>query len=460
MAVDRSALPRPGPSVRFTFPEIRRRRLANGLNAWTAEHRDVPLVSVLVMVRAGAAFDPADRAGLAALTGDLLDEGCGSLDAMALHESIGRLGAQLDTEVGADATLIGMTTLARSAAPSLELLAEMVIEPRFDERDFDRVRDLRLNRLLQLREMPPAVAERVFVKLLYGEHPYGHLPIGSESSLRAMQAGEAAAFHRQMYDPKRVTVIAVGDGSHEQLAALVEKTFGRWQSHGDEGTYADPAAQPVPVRDPALASKLHVISRTGAPQSELRLGHVAVARTSPDYHALVTLNLVLGGQFVSRINTNLRERKGYTYGARTSFDFRRGPGPFVLHASVQSEATVDAVREALRELRDIRRDRPVTPAELELGRAALTRGYPRNFETAEQIGRAVAQLALYDLPEDYFTEFVPKMMQLTPDDLTRAAEAHLDPDRLLAVIVGDPEKIGTTLPELGLGEPVDVAVIP
>jgi zinc protease len=308
--------------------------------------------------------------------------------------------------------------------------------------------------------MPPAVAERVFVKLLYGEHPYGHLPIGSESSLRALQAGEAAAFHRQMYDPKRVTVIAVGDGSHEQLAALVEKTFGRWQSHGDEGTYADPAAQPVPVRDPALASKLHVISRTGAPQSELRLGHVAVARTSPDYHALVTLNLVLGGQFVSRINTNLRERKGYTYGARTSFDFRRGPGPFVLHASVQSEATVDAVREALRELRDIRRERPVTPAELELGRAALTRGYPRNFETAEQIGRAVAQLALYDLPEDYFTEFVPKMMQLTPDDLTRAAEAHLDPDRLLAVIVGDPEKIGNTLPELGLGEPVDVAVIP
>ncbi|HET7216492.1 MAG TPA: pitrilysin family protein [Vicinamibacterales bacterium] len=454
MPADRASLPRLGPEPHFTFPEIRRGRLANGIDVWTAEHHDVPLVSALVLVRAGASFDPAVRPGLAAITGDLLDEGCGDLDALALHDRLGRLGAQLETEVGADATLVGLTTLERFAAPSLALLAEMITAPRLDERDFERVRDLRVNRLLQLREMPPAVAERVFARLLFGNHPYGHLPIGTEESLRAMDAGEPRTFHREMYDPSRVTIIAVGDASHDALLSLVDGAFGAWKGSATAHSYPDPAALPVPALDSTNGNRLYVVGRAQAPQSELRIGHVAVSRTSPDYHALVTMNLVLGGQFVSRINSNLRERKGYTYGARTSFDFRRGPGPFVLYASVQSEATADAVSEAMNELRAIRHDRPVTPEELELGRAALTRGYPRNFETAEQIGRALAQLALYGLPDDYFTEFVPKVMLLTTDDLTRAAAQHINPDRLLAVIVGDPEKIGGGLTEIGLGEPV------
>jgi len=456
MAVDRSRLPRPGADPPFAFPEIRRRRLSNGLDVWTAEHREVPLASVLVLIRAGAAFDPANRPGLAAVTGDLLDEGCGDLDALALHEKLGRLGAQLDTEVGADATLLGLTTLERFLPPTLAVLADMITIPRLDERDFERVRDLRLNRLLQMREMPPAVAERVFAHLLYDAHPYGHLPIGTEESLRAMSAGEANMFHRQLYDPSRVTVIAVGDASHTRLADLIESAFGNWQPAADDRSYSDPAARPVPVR---ASHKVVIVPRSGAPQSELRIGHVAVARSTPDYHALVTVNLVLGGQFVSRINLNLRERQGYTYGARTSFDFRRGPGPFVLHASVQSEATAEAICEALSELRAIRGERPVTEEELELGRATLTRGYPRSFETAEQVGRAIAHLALYDLPHDYFTQFVPKVMSLTPEDLTRAAATHIDPSRLLTVIVGDRDKIGS-LSAIGLGELVEVASNP
>ena len=451
MSVDRSRLPLSGPEPAFAFPEIRRRRLSNGLDAWTAVHGEVPLMSVLVLVRAGASFDPAGRPGLAAITGDLLDEGCGDLDALALHEALGRLGAQLDTEVGADATLVGLTTLERFAAPSLTLLAEMIVRPRLDAADFDRVRDLRLNRLLQMREMPPAVAERVFTERLYGAHPYGHLPIGSEASLRAMSVGEARGFHQQMYDPSRVTVIAVGNGSHDGLADAIEAAFGSWQAANSGQGPADPAALPTP---PGRAELL-IAPRVGAPQSELRIGHVALARNTTDYHALIALNLVLGGQFVSRINSNLRERKGYTYGARTSFDFRRGRGPFALHASVQSDATADAVREALIELRAIRGDRPVTSEELELGRAPLTRGYPRGFETADQIGRAIAQIALYDLPDDYFTTFVPKVLALTPEDLTRAAATHIDPSRFLAVIVGDRDKMGA-MDDLGLGEAIGV----
>ena len=448
MPVDRSRLPRLGAEPPFTFPEIRRRRLPNGIDAWTASHTEVPLVSALVLVRGGAAYDPPDRPGLAAITGDLLDDGCGDLDGLELHEALGRLGAQLDTEVGADASLIGLTTLARSAERAFALLADMAIRPRFAATDFERVRDLRLNRLLQLKEMPPAVAERVFARLLYGSHPYGHLPIGGEASLRAMTLDEIVQFHRRMYRPERVTVIAVGHGSHDDLAGLIENAFGGWPSAGGEAL-GDPAV--APVQPEAVNGRLYVVPRAGAQQSELRIGHVGVPRSSPDYHALVTLNLVLGGQFVSRINSNLRERKGYTYGARTSFDFRRGPGPFGLHASVQSEATADAIREALNELQAIRDSRPVTAEELELGRATLTRGYPRNFETAEQIGRAIAQLALYDLPLDYFSAFVPRILALTPDDLTRAAATHIDPSRLTTVIVGDTAAIGDTLADLGLG---------
>ncbi len=451
MSVDRSRLPRSGPEPAFSFPEIRRRRLSNGLDAWTAIHSEVPLMSVLVLVRAGASFDPADRPGLAAITGDLLDEGCGDLDALALHEALGRLGAQLDTEVGADATIVGLTTLERSAAPSLRLLADMIVRPRLDAADFERVRDLRLNRLLQMREMPPAVAERVFTERLYGSHPYGHLPIGSEASLGAMGAGEARVFHQQMYDPSRVTVIAVGNGTHDGLADAIDVAFGGWRVETSGRNHADPAALPIPPG----SAELLIAQRVGAPQSELRIGHVGVTRNSTDYHALVALNLVLGGQFVSRINTNLRERKGYTYGARTSFDFRRGRGPFALHASVQSDATADAVREALFELGAIRGERPVTSEELELGRAPLTRGYPRGFETADQIGRAIAQIALYDLPDDYFTTFVPKVLALTPEDLTRAAATHIDPSRFLTVIVGDRDKMGA-MDDLGLGEPTGV----
>jgi zinc protease len=460
MAIDRTRLPAPGPEPHFSFPEIRRRTLSNGVEVWTAEQHDVPLISGLVLLRAGAAYDPPERPGLAAITGDLLDEGCGDLDALELHDTIGRLGAQLETEVGADATLVGLTTLARSAAPSLALLASMVQTPRLEQDDFVRVRDLRVHRLLQLREMPPAIAERVFSHLLYGDHPYGHLPIGTEASLRAMDAGEPRTFHRQMYDPSRATVIAVGDASHDDLFSLVEDAFASWRPNAAPHSYPDPAALPVPRLDPTDGNRLYVVPRPGAAQSELRMGHVAVARSSPDYHALITLNLVLGGQFVSRVNTNLRERKGYTYGARTSFDFRRGPGPFVLNASVQSEATADAVREAMREIEEIRDGRPVTGEELELGRAALTRGYPRNFETADQIARGIAQLALYGLPDDYFTNFVPTVLELTPADLTRAARAHLRPDMTLTVVVGDPEKIGPTLADVGLGAPVPLAPNP
>lgn len=454
MTVDRSGLPRLGPERPFHFPEVRRRVLPNGVRVWTVEHHQVPLVAVLALLPVGASADPPDRPGLAAITGDMLDEGCGDRSALELHDVLGRMGAQLELDVGYDATVIGLATLARALDGGLEIVRDMLARPRFEQREFDRVRELRLNRLLQLKDLPPAVADRAFAQLLYKNHPYGHLPIGSEGSLRALTVRDIAAFHQRVTAPSRTTVILVGDGTHDALFGAAARAFETW-TVDSPGAIADPASFVAPPPPPSPVALVH---RAGAAQSELRVGHVAQPRRTPDYHALLVLNMVLGGQFVSRVNLNLRERKGYTYGARTAFEFRRAPGPFVMQASVQAEATADALHEAIAELRAIRGERPITGDELELGRASLTRGYPRNFETADQIARAAAQMALYDLPEDYYTTFVRTVLALTADQVTAAAEKYIDPSRLLSVVVGDRDKIGAGVRALDLGEVVDVSV--
>ena len=198
MPVDRTRLPEPGPPLSCNFPEVRRRTLANGLRVCTIEHHEVPLVTCFVLMPIGSSQDPGHQPGLAAITGDLLDEGSGDLDALAVHEALGRIGAHLDTEIGADATLLELTTLEQYAPRALELLASMVWNPRLDPRDFDRVRELRLSRLVQLRDLPPAVADRVFTQLLYPEHPYGHLPIGTEEALRALTIADVTTFPSAM----------------------------------------------------------------------------------------------------------------------------------------------------------------------------------------------------------------------------------------------------------------------
>ena len=236
---------------------------------------------------------------------------------------------------------------------------------------------------------------------------------------------------------------------HAAMVRIAGEAFADWTGPGD-GEPVDGGALP-------RSARINVVPRPRAPQSELRIGQVSVARDTPDYHPLVVANTILGGQFVSRINLNLREDKGLTYGARTAFEFRRRSGPFVLQVSVQTSGTAKAIDESLGEIAGIRGSRPVSAGELELGIAALTRGYARSFETGEQIGRAALQLALYDLPDDYFEQFVPRIEQVTADDVSRVMSRHLDPSRLVTLVVGDLDAIGPDLSALGLGDP---AVLP
>jgi zinc protease len=434
------------------FPEVKKRRLPNGMAAWTVEHPSVPVVTFVLLVGVGSAVDPPGRSGLASLTGDMLDEGAGARTALEVNDALARIGAGFDTEVGPDATFLTLTTLARFRDRGLGLLSDLVVRPRFEPHEFERVRHLRANRLRQLRDLPPAVADRAFAVMLYGDHPYGHLAIGTEQALEEITLDEVRTFHQRAYRPSNATLIAVGDATHDELLASVEDAFGGWtDAAAADREFA--ASLPRALDPPTVESpRLAVVDRPGAAQSELRIGHVAAPRSTPDYHALVLLNMALGGQFVSRINMNLREDKGYTYGARTSFDFRRGPGPFLLQVSVQTAVTADAIRESLAELRAVGEDRPITERELDVARAALTRGYPRNFETAEQIARSCAQLALYGLPDDYFERFVPTVLGLGVGDIRRVAARWLDAARLSTLIVGDRDAFGPALGSLGLGE--------
>jgi predicted Zn-dependent peptidase len=446
MIIDRTRLPIPGPPRPFHFPAIEKSTLANGLSVWTVPRTEVPLIALTLLIKRGASDDPPGKEGLAALTLDMLDEGSGERSAIEMHEALARLGAQLDTDVGSDAAAVSLTILARHTAPSLALMADIVARPALREADFARVRQLRLHRLTQLRDIPSAVADRALVKLLYGEHPYGHTPIGTEHALAGMSPDDVRAFHRRVIHPSSTTLIAVGDCEHADIHRFAADAFGSWTGQGPNdaaSSWTLPRAAPI-----------NVIPRAAAPQSELRIGHVAVARSTPDYHALVVANMVLGGQFVSRINLNLREHKGFTYGARTAFDFRRQPGPFMLQVSVQTSATAEAIRESIAEIDSIRERRPVTADELALAVAALTRGYARNFETGEHIARAIAQLVLYDLPDNYFAEFVPRVTGVTIEEITEAVTRHVDPSRLTTVVVGDLDVIGADLGRLGSGEPV------
>jgi predicted Zn-dependent peptidase len=262
---------------------------------------------------------------------------------------------------------------------------------------------------------------------------------------------DVRGFHRQVIRPAAATLVAVGDCEHATIDTIASDAFSGWDGASRE---KDSGATLEPDAGDTVSSRLYVVPRPGAPQSELRIGHVAVARNTPDYHALVAANMVLGGQFVSRINLNLREDKGFTYGARTTFDCRRMPGPFLLQVSVHTASTSQAIEESLSEIDAIRGPRPVTEDELALGIAALTRGYARSFETAEQIARAVTQLALYELPDSYFAEFVPRLEGITIAEVTRVAAKYLDPSRLTTLVVGDLDAIGSDLRHLGLGDPV------
>jgi len=453
--VDRSAAPPLGPVPSFTFPGIERHVLPNGLKVRTVEHTSAPVLTLVMQVEGGSGADPAPQEGLASLVADLVDEGTGSLSAIEVSDALARIGGDYDVDTGPDAISFSLTTLARFADRGADLLAGLLTRPSLRESDFTRIRQLRIDRLRQIKDIASAVAERAFLRLLYGRHPYGHAPLGNEDALRALTLDDATAFHAEMFRPSQSTIVLVGGMRHAELLAVAERAFGGWTEPASRPTVRTPASS-IPA-EPTVR-RIALVHREAAAQSELRIGHLAAGRRTPDYAPLLMMNAILGGQFTSRVNLKLREEKAYTYGARTSFDWKRGLAPFALSTSVHTASTAAAIADAAAEIEGIRGSRPVTEGELVHAKAALTRGYPAGFETAAQVARAVSQLALYDLPDTYFSDFVPTVSAVTADDVTRVAAQYLDPGRLTALVVGDAQVVADSLRTLSFGDPLELPV--
>jgi zinc protease len=440
--------PLPSPPRAYHFPAFERRTLANGLRLVVAPVPKLPVVTVLALVDAGAVCDPAGQEGVALLTARLLGEGTAALGADEVAVRFEALGTSFDASAGWDTAVGSMTVLTGKLEPALALMGEVVLAPAFAAREVERLKAERVAEILQGRAEPRGLADEMFERLLYApESRFARPDGGSESTVAALTPEAVRDFYTARYRPGATTLILAGDVTADEAERLVERVFGRWA--GSAPGRVEAAATPA-----RTARAVHVIAKEDAPQSELRIGHVGLPRTHPDFFPVTVMNAVLGGLFSSRINLNLREEHAYTYGAHSGFDWRRAAGPFVVDAAVKSDVTEAAAREVLKEI-DRMRAEEISESELSLATSYLDGVFPIRYETTAAIASALASLVAYELPDDYFDAYRMRVRAVTAADVRRAAEAHLHPDRLQLLAVGDPAAVEAPLRALDFG-PVTV----
>jgi predicted Zn-dependent peptidase len=435
--------PELGPAPSLTLPTPERRTLPNGLEVLYVHHGNLPLVHATLVTPGGTTADPAESPGLASFVAAMLDEGAGGRDALELSGALDLLGAQLQANAGTDAAFVDLEVLRERLPEALRLMADVAARPDFPETELRRLREERITALTSARDEPRIIAGNAFSELVFGEdHPYGRLP--SVEATRAMDRSALARFHQRYYRPEGSTLILVGDVDATELQDEVQRAFGTWS-----GEAAAPPAVPAP--QPTAATRVYLIDKPGAAQSEIRVGHPGVSRTSPDYFPLVVLNTILGGSFTSRLNMNLRETHGFAYGASSGFSMRRGAGPFTAASAVFTAKTDSAVVEFFRELRRIR-DEPVSADELERARNYVALGLPRRFETVGGVAAQLAELEVYGQGLDFYNSYIPRVMAVSAADLQRVAREYLHPDNAVVVVVGDASQVEAALRALPIGE--------
>lgn len=436
--------PSPLPPRPYQFPRFERQRLANGMQVVVAPVRKLPIVTVVALVDAGAVCDQPGREGIAALTGSLLLEGTQTISGADLTDRFEGLGASVEASADWDGAAVTLTALREHLGPAVALLGDVLLKPAFPLREVERLKAERLANLLQLRAEPRGLADELFTRFLYArDSRYSFPEGGSEESVAAVSRPDVEAFYHARYRPGCVTLIITGDIGADEALNMANQTFAGWAGDVPDSIEVSFA--------PARAQRaLHIISKPDAPQSELRLGCVWLPRRHPDYHASVVMNAVLGGLFSSRINLNLREKHGYTYGAFSHLDWRRQAGPFVVSTAVQSEVTAPAAREAITEIEQIRAER-ITDDELSLATSYLGGVFPIRYETTDAIAGALATVVRYGLPDDFYDTYRDQVRAVSADDVLRVARAHLDPGSLQMLVVGDLDRVQQPLEALGFG---------
>ncbi len=439
--LDRSLPPPPGALRPFAFPAFERYRLAGGLEVFLGPRPGSRLACLELLIDAGAEHDPADGPGLAALTAAMLDEGSTQRSGPEIADAIELLGGSLGTSADWNGAQASVALLAEHLETGSTLLDEVARRPAFPVREVDRLRHQTLAELLRRRDQPASVADEVLSRVLYDGTVYQHPLIGTEEAVRRFRPEELAAFHQARAASRRAALVAVGDFTLATGAETIERLFGDWPA-------ATTTPAPLVSPPPRAGVSVHIVDRPGAAQTEIRLGHASVPRRHPDRPALAVMNSILGGKFTSRINLNLRERHGYTYGASSRFVDRRGPGPFVIGAAVATESTAAALRETLGELGRIR-DALVEPQELADAISYLVGVFPYTLQTDQDFALRLAELAVYDLPSTYYEDHLRAIARVDRDAVRRVAREHLEVEKLAIVAVGPAAELRPQLAELG-----------
>ena len=430
---DRSKPPELGPPPRVALPPIVTRELPNGLKLLIVEQHELPLADFVLLVGSGSTTDPAGKTGAANLTSAMLREGTATRKSLEIADQIAFLGINLSPSSSWESSTLSLHTPTAQVDSALALFADVALHPSFPANEFERIRKSRLTDLIRLKDQGPAIANLAFPAIIYGSgHPYGAATLGTEASVKSLSIADLQNYYQANFKPNNSTLIIVGDVNPSQIEQKINAVFGGWQ-RGDVAplNYADPPK--------AGTTTIYLIDKPGAAQSSFRIGSVGVPRSTKDYFALLVMNTILGGSFTSRLNQNLRETRGYTYGAGSRFDMRRAAGPFSASAEIVAAKTDSALLEFMKELNGIRQAVPAN--ELSRAKRFLQLQLPGNFETTQDIAFQMVPVALYGLPLDYYNNYVQNIEAVTQADVARVAQQYINPGSLAVVIVGDRKSI-------------------
>jgi predicted Zn-dependent peptidase len=439
-----AAAPRP-----YDFPDFERSTLPNGLQVIACHLPGRPLLAAQLVLRGdsggGATGEPADLGGVTVLTARAMTEGTARRSAVDLIEASERLGAEIGADAGWDSLAVSLEVPRSRLLPALGLMAEVALEPSFPADEVERLRDERLNDLMQAKAEPRRRVERVYPETIFdGSAPYRRPLAGTELTVPRIDREAIAGRHASVMRPDAATLIVAGDIDGLDITGEAIAAFGGWSApSGGLAAGGPSAARP--------GRRIVVVDRPGSPQTELRVGHLGVPRSTPDFHALSVLNAIVGGLFNSRLNNLLREARGYTYGINSSFDMRRHAGPFTVRCAVQTEVTVPAIVDILGELTRIR-EGEVESAELTIARDYLVGVFPLRFESAAQVASSITGLVVNGLPDDELDRYRPAIAAVTAEQILAAARTHIRPDEASIVMVGDAARFGDALRDAGLGE--------
>lgn len=446
--VDRSKLPVPGPAPEVKFPALQRATLSNGLKIVLAERPSIPVINFNLLVDAGYAADQAAIPGTAALAMDMLDEGTKTRTALQISEQLANLGANLGSGSNLDASSVSLSALKSNLDASLDIYADVILNPAFPEEDFARLQKQQIARIQREKVTPIQMALRILPKMLYGaNHAYGNPFTGSgtEASVAKLTRQELMKFHQTWFKPNNATLIVVGATNLAEITPKLEKLFSGWKK-GEV-----PQKNVTTVALPAKPA-VYLIDRPGSQQSVIIAGHVAPPKANPDEIAIETMNNILGGDFTSRVNMNLREDKHWSYGSATFLWNARGQRPFIGYAPVQTDKTKESMMEVLKELRDINGSRPITNEEFAKVQSNQMLQLPGSWETMGAVGGSLAEIVQYGLADNYYQMYAERIRALKLAEAQAAAKKIVHPDHLVWVVVGDRAKIEAGIRELGYGE--------